>query len=33
MRMKKRFALPNQYTQEELETINGILEKVRGPAT
>lgn len=32
LRMKKRFALPSQYTKEELETINGILEKVRSPS-
>lgn len=30
MRMKKRFALPSQYTQEEEATIAGVLERARG---
>lgn len=29
IRMKQRFALPNQYTSEETETINSILEQAR----
>lgn len=30
IRMKKRFALPNAYTEEEEATIANVLEKVRG---
>lgn len=29
-RLKKRFSLPNQYTEEEEETIANVLERVRG---
>lgn len=30
MRMKKRFALPNEYTEEEEETIASILREIKG---
>lgn len=30
LRMKKRFALPNQYSEEEEATIASVLEKVKG---
>ncbi|NCE65404.1 hypothetical protein D1159_12655 [Pseudoflavonifractor sp. 524-17] len=30
IRLKKRFALPNQYTAEEVATINNVLERVKG---